>query len=210
MSVQPHTMLCPHCHAHTELAPALIDMSAYVGRAMHIPAKWESKKSGVWWIGSCRRCEHVVLAHGERAENIYPTPRPAPSDERIPDHIRRDLDEAKLCMTVGAFRASLTMARRSIQAACLLKGATERKTLYEQIDELEAARAITPDLKTWAHEVRHLGNDGAHPPKDYANDVVEKDDAEDVLELAEQFLEAVFVTPALAEERRKKRTAATP
>jgi hypothetical protein len=99
------------------------------------------------------------------------------------------------------------MARRAIQAACLLKGASEKKPLFEQIDELARDGKITQDLRQWAHEVRYLGNDGAHPASDPAQDAVTSDDAQDALELAEEFLGALFVTPAIAAERRAKRTA---
>jgi hypothetical protein len=137
---------------------------------------------------------------------LFPDSAPSPTSQHIPDHIRRDLVEAKQCATVGAWRACLTMARRSIQAACLAKGADEGKKLHEQIDQLAAKGIITNDLKEWAHEVRHLGNDGAHPPKDPKDDLVDQKDAADALELAESFLETVFVVPALAAERKAKRT----
>jgi hypothetical protein len=49
--------------------------------------------------------------------------------------------------------------------------------------------------------VRWVGNDAAHP-----NDQnVTKEDAEDSLKLAEQFLHILFVTPAIAKARRTER-----
>jgi hypothetical protein len=203
---------CPYCGKHTAVSPAPLDVSMGPGTmgaqslqyiVQGVPF-YETGR-GKWWLGKCNSCELPLLVCDKGSE-VFPTPQPTPSDERIPEHIRRDLDEAKKCTTVGAFRACATMARRAIQAACLLKEADEKKKLFEQIDQLAAEGKITSDLKKWAHEVRYLGNDGAHPPKDYKNDVVSQEDARDALELAEQFLEVLFVLPALAEERRKKRT----
>ena len=95
---------------------------------------------------------------------------------------------------------SAAMARRSIQSAALDKGATG-DNLVSQINSLEKLGVITKDLKEWATVVRWVGNDAAHPNKDD----VHEEDADDILKLAEQFPEVIYVTPAPAQERRKER-----
>ena len=92
------------------------------------------------------------------------------------------------------------MARRAIQTAAIDRGASGGQ-LVDQISALESMGAITKDLKDWATVVRWVGNDAAHPNKD----PVTKDDAEAVLNLAEQFLNVIYVTPALAQATRQKR-----
>jgi hypothetical protein len=92
------------------------------------------------------------------------------------------------------------MARRCIQNACIAKGA-KTDNLVAQIKELTTSGMITKDVEEWATVVRWIGNDAAHPNKDQ----VAKEDAEDVLELAEQFLHVIFVTPALAKARKAAR-----
>ncbi len=89
------------------------------------------------------------------------------------------------------------MARRVVQLACIQKGA-KKVNLVDQIAELSATGVITKDIEEWATVVRWIGNDAAHPNKDE----VEKEDAEDCLKLAEQFLHILFVTPAIAKARR--------
>ena len=131
---------------------------------------------------------------------MYPNSLPSPSNQSIPDHIRTNLDEAKLCYGVSAFLACAVMARRAIQVAAKDKNAPQG-TLVDQINWLETSGTITKDLKEWATVVRWVGNDAAHPNKDS----VEKDDAEAVLNLAEQFLNVIYVTPALAQATRQKR-----
>ena len=46
-----------------------------------------------------------------------------------------------------------------------------------------------------------VGNDAAHPN----SDDVTAEDAEDILELAEQFCSVVYVTPAISNQLRTKR-----
>jgi hypothetical protein len=163
-----------------------------------VPAIWKGPQ-GPWWIGICNACHKPVLVLGD-GFRIYPTPLPSPSDPYIPDPIRDDLDEAKTCHTVSAWRACAVLARRAIQAAALHKAATGAK-LADQIADLAAKGVITSDLRECADVVRWVGNDAAHPD----GDKVSQQDAEDVLHLAEQFLHVVYVTPAKARALRKAR-----
>jgi hypothetical protein len=89
------------------------------------------------------------------------------------------------------------MARRVTQLACIQKGAG-KGDLVDQISELAQSGVITKDIQEWATVVRWIGNDAAHPNKDD----VSREDSEDCLRLAEQFVHVIFVTPAIAKTRR--------
>ena len=128
---------------------------------------------------------------------MIPPPLPSPTDSRIPEPMRQDLIEAKECFSIDAYRACAVMARRSMQAACIDKGAVKDK-LVEQLAELLNSGKITNDLKEWADVVRWVGNDAAHPNKEKVTSV----EAEDILKLAEQFLHVLYVAPAIAKERK--------
>jgi hypothetical protein len=206
------SIFCPYCHQHTALsvAPGITvnmhgnvigsasEKSLCIWNKVHV-IHGEKVRSD-WWIGICNSCRNPVLVRNA-ADEVYPHQLPTPTDERIPEAIRRDLDEAKLCLSVGAYRACSVMARRTIQAACIHKGAPEDKKIYEQINYLFKEGIITVDVKDWAHSTRWVGNDAAHP----SEIEVDESDAEDVLKLAEQFLYILFVTPAIAQQQRQKR-----
>ena len=182
---------CPHCNEKTALS-----VSQNLRGHENL---WNDKYGRQWFIGICNGCgEPCLICNG--GERIYPHPLPSPTDKHIPDDLRRDLDEAKLCFSVQCFRACAVMARRSIQQACITKEC-KKDNLVEQIAELTEAGHITKDMKEWATLVRWIGNDAAHP----GGQAVTKEDAEDTLKLAEQFLHILFVTPALAKARREQR-----
>ncbi|MBI2573574.1 DUF4145 domain-containing protein [Candidatus Woesearchaeota archaeon] len=128
--------------------------------------------------------------------SIAPSPLPSPTDERIPENIKQDIDEAKLCLSVRAFRACAAMCRRAIQQACMGQGADKEKKLDKQIDELQAKGIITTHISKWAHSCRFLGNDAVHPD----HPEVTEQDAKDVLNLAEQLMNILYVMPAISEE----------
>ena len=189
------SLFCPHCHRHTALSAAPVEQD----RGDSVDAVWRRQPYDFWWIGVCNFCNMPVLVHNDGVE-AYPTPLPMPTDDRVPEAIRKDLDEAKACLQIKAHCAAAVMARRAIQQVAKDKGC-ERGDLVGQINELAARGVITSEVKDWATLVRWVGNDAAHP-----NGLsVEKDDAEDIIELAEQLLQVVYVAPAIAHHRRSVR-----
>jgi HEPN domain-containing protein len=203
MNDLPVSIFCPYCKRYTALTPAHIEVGfkgSYNSHTKTVRAVWKRSHDDVWWIGICNNCTNPVLVHN-LGDIVYPTSLPSPTDQRIPEHIKRDIDEAKLCFSVNAYRACAVMARRAIQNACIDKGANRSKKLYEQIEELKNEGIITNDIKEWADLVRWVGNDAAHPD----SQEVTKEDAEDVLKLAEQFMNVIYVTPAIARERKNQR-----
>lgn len=193
------SIYCPHCHRHTSLTVAATSVLAGLLEEKNVPCAWEYSPGHKWWIGICNYCKNPVLAH-DAGDTIYPHPVPAPSDEAIPEAIRSDLDEAKLCFAAGANRACCVMARRALQSSCVDKGASKER-LAEQLAELADKGIITRELKEWADVVRWVGNDAAHPD----SGPIAREDAQGILALAEQFLHLLYITPSIAREQRTKR-----
>lgn len=191
------SIYCPHCHRYTSLTPAPVKYE-HGSREYKTRALWGKNYQDTWWIGVCNACEEPVLVLN-KGDKIFPPPLPTPTSEDIPEEIRSDLDEAKVCVSAAAYRAAAVMARRAMQVAAKDKGATDDK-LVTQIHELLKSGKITTDLKEWADAVRWVGNDAAHPN---GSDVT-KEDAEDVLHLAEQFLHVLYVAPAVAAGLKKR------
>lgn len=192
------SIYCPYCHKHTELSLGYSEFEIS-GRTVEGPASCKDRYYRTWWIGLCNACGQPCLVL-ENGQLIHPHPLPSPTDPEIPEDIAKNLDEAKLCLSSGCYRACATMARRAVQLACLTKGAS-KGDLVAQINHLASSGIITKDLAEWATVVRWIGNDGAHPN---ASEVT-PEDAEDCLHLAEQFLHVIFVTPARAKARREAR-----
>ena len=186
----PTSIHCPHCHQMTSVS---------AGSQGGYPAIWVSPTAIRWWIGICNGCQEPCLVAND-GMIIYPHPLPSPTDKLVPGDLRKDLDEAKLCFSVQCFRAAAVMARRCIQQACISKQC-KKTNLVEQIAELTQAGHITKDIEEWATVVRWIGNDAAHP----GGQSLSKEDAEDCLKLAEQFMHVLFVTPAVAKSRRTQR-----
>ncbi|MCD6523036.1 MAG: DUF4145 domain-containing protein [Candidatus Diapherotrites archaeon] len=198
--MKPIEIYCPWCYKHVALVwIALrygIGHRGYATEKIEEPIFYNTAK-GNWSIGMCPSCKNCVLIKiNDKRSSVFPNPLPTPTDERIPEKIRKDIDEAKLCLSVNAFRACAGMCRRALQQACILKSASPKKKLEKQIDELAERRIITNEIKEWAHAIRWVGNDALHPefPE------VAKEEAKEILDLTERFMDIAFA----ASERVKK------
>ncbi len=186
----PNSIICPNCHQATAVAIR----NAYDNTRTRL--RYE--------VGECNSCDFCVLLVKDRSNNstkaVYPNPLPRQTDERIPTDIKKDFDEALVCLSVSANRGAAVLARRALQTMCKEKGAS-KVDLKDQIDELFSNNIITQDLRNWSHEVRFVGNDAAHPN----GAEVQKEDAEEIIELLESLCEVLYVAPAKAANRKRIR-----
>jgi len=151
---------------------------------------------------NCREKVFVLYDRGgKKISSIYPKSVPK-CDERIPEKIRNDCLEAKRCFGGGAYKGTVTMCRRAIQNTAIEKGA-KKKDLFDQLNELVSKGIIPTSLEKLSHNIRSMGNYGAHPDEDGLDEVEEKD-AKEILEFLEHFLNYVFVMPKRVEELESK------
>jgi hypothetical protein len=154
----------------------------------------------------CPSCGSVVAIGYERSITgfrpvvLLPDHVAAEPDALIPAPVRSDLYEARKCISARAWKATAAMCRRALQGACLQVGATPGKTLNQQVAEVVATNKVHSSLEEWARAIRVMGNSGAHPGDDGLETVTEEE-ATDILEFTEQFLDLTFVVAAKVRAR---------
>ncbi len=192
-----NSFYCPSCKGYSSLTDR---------------AKYEKMIGGTrirFCVSECNSCDFhfLVTRYDSNGQiiKIWPKTLPGKVDDLVPDPIKGDFEEALVCEAANSYRGAAALARRTLQVICLNKGAPEKKKLHEQIDWLFDNSIITQDIKDWAHEVRYVGNDAAHP----STTEVTKDDARDILELLESMCDVLYIAPARAAARKAKRTNTT-
>jgi len=114
----------------------------------------------------CKPIFAVYQPLNDRIIDRYPTPsfKASSLHEAIPMNIREDFAEAKRCLSVPAYKASVAMCRRVVEAlACEKLGRTAKREdgktmkLYQLIDTMHADGLITKNIKETAQELRHFG-----------------------------------------------------
>lgn len=195
---------CPHC--------SVVSLHILVPSPFLRPLPGGMPQSNC--LLQCQNCQGVIFAVASRNPQMaildfkenYPVENPEESvDKNIPTGVRDDYVEALRCRSVTAHKACVVMCRRSLQSSCRNFKASG-KQLIDQIDDLAGNGRITAALKDMAHDIRKLGNAGAHPDEDGLGDVT-KEDSDDIVEFTRQYFEHVYVMPAKSEAFRKRREA---
>jgi hypothetical protein len=122
--------------------------------------------------------------------------------ESWPKDVGRFWLQAKQAQTNRNWDSAAVMARSALQLALRHAGA-EGRDFYHEIDNLAATGALPPLMKEWAHEVRLLARDPAHPqPGDKPPSPADVQDATRFLDYLLQYL---FTLPHdIAEFRKRK------
>ncbi|MFC8420874.1 DUF4145 domain-containing protein [Streptomyces sp. NPDC057236] len=132
-----------------------------------------------------------------------------PLSLHVPEDLRRTHAEGRRCFSAKAYTATAVMVRRTLEAVCVDQGmvgdASGRpKPLFKMLEEMRDQGKIDGRLFEWAHELRSLGNQGAH----YSSTSVTREDAADGLALAEALLDYLYVLHAQFNTFKKRRQAA--
>lgn len=128
--------------------------------------------------------------------------RPERHPEEWPEAVGRYWVQARRSIADENWDAAAVMARSALQTAARDSGAVGRN-LREEIDNLAERGLLPPLMRDWAHELRELGNEAAHPGPSSAG--TDPADARDIVTYLDYFLEYSYSLPAKIEEYRKRR-----
>ena len=147
--------------------------------------------------------------HGLYDFRVLPWPvsgKPEPS-ENWPDGVRRFWIQAHDSLRNENWDAANVMARSALQFVVREKGA-KKGALKDQINDLGAKGVLHPLMQEWAHEVRLLANESAHPDAQAA-DPVTPDDAKDIVGFLDFLLFYLYDLPEQIRAYRERRDSAT-
>ncbi|MFD3537021.1 DUF4145 domain-containing protein [Streptomyces sp. NPDC058664] len=126
--------------------------------------------------------------------------RPAFPD--VPPQIGATASEAHACLSVGAHRGAVALARAVVEATAKHHGITSGN-LVSKIDRMHEEGLIREITKEVAHEIRHGGNEIAHG--DLADEPMPSEDSEAIVEFMDAILQEVFQGPAKMKDLQQRR-----
>ena len=188
-------LICPICGAFTAVEPAEVDAivkikmgggswRTEVGTAIALA---NDEAGGVGYgILDCQACgrRFMGVRDADKGEwsAAYPIATKGVATD-IPEPIKGELKEAYLCFAVGAYRGCVSMCETALEALW-------RRQKASGLLDLKEKGIISPQLYEQGNEVRLWGNVAKH---ELVPDVVEKEDAEQLLAYLEAILDAVYV-----------------
>ena len=161
----------------------------------------------------CESCGNYTMAFwsasafgGSQGMHDYMTGPRARSTTSFPEHWPKDVGrnwlQAQRSLEGQNWDAAALMARSAIQLIMRYQKA-EGGSLKTQIDFLADKGILPPIMKEWAHEVRKLGNENAHPEP--GGKGTSPKDAKDVVEFLGFLLRLTYNLPEEIEQFRKRR-----
>lgn len=132
-----------------------------------------------------------------RGIHWWPLPEQKVSSD-VPNGIASAFGEAAAALAAHCPRASVVMARRTLEAITVDKGESSGN-LDQRLRALAARGSLQPTLADWAQEVRLVGNTGAHA------DPMEKvlvEDAQQLLSFIRELMRYLYELPAELNRRR--------
>lgn len=196
------TRVCPHCNVSSHFAKVWGD---YVDDEFSDP-----DDALLRFCEVCDNCYKPVCGIYAAGGTIYDPPLVWPvvvtrkSYPDVPDAIAAAASEAHQALGAQAPRASVAMARATVEATAKERGIS-KGNLESKIDQLAKDGHISEAMRLAAHEVRFAGNEVAHG--DLVDEPITVDDAAEIVDLMDAILERVYQEPAKVARVRASREA---
>ncbi|WP_409468528.1 DUF4145 domain-containing protein [Streptomyces sp. HC307] len=123
----------------------------------------------------------------------------------VPPEIAQTASEAHACLSIGAARGAVALARAVVEASAKAKAKAKGITVNGIIGKIDALRddgIISPLTAEASHQIRRDGNSIAHG--DIGDEPILQDDAEAILEFMDALLDEVFQRPAKLERLKER------
>lgn len=198
--------VCPHCDAYSNFN--VVYIGDYAGNPdenqAHGASKCNNPECGKILGGYVHRLKGSSGGNGSVLD-WWPRQVGGKEFPDVPEHIASTADEAHRCLSIGAHRGAVALARAVVEATAKAHG-IDKGMLDKKITELAKLGVISGAMRDAADEIRFAGNEVAHA--DLAEEPITNDDAEEVLQLMDAILTRVYQEPRQVErvrERRKQR-----
>lgn len=192
-----------------------------VGPILEQPRRGFGQLTTIMGSYSCDYCNHLLvgvyfvederLRYTEAAELIHEFsneviwhPRTGVGKEfpDVPQVIADGASEVHACLSIGAARAAVALARAVLEAAAKEQG-VEQGTLEQKIDKLHDRGLIRENVREVAHELRLNGNEVAHG--DLVAEPITLEDAQDVADLLDEMLHDLYQSGARMNRVKRRR-----
>ncbi len=122
--------------------------------------------------------------------SLVPSPIPGSDVTHLPQEVAGLYLEARRCMAVEAYTASVMASRKLLMNIAVSKGASLDKSFLDYVQFLATKGFVPPDGTGWVDHIRKKGNEANHEIK-----LMGKSDAEDLVQFSEMLLRFVFEFP---------------
>jgi HEPN domain-containing protein len=174
---------------------------------------------GPWKVSlvQCPKCHGAIVGlqdltgapdEWDEPSRVWPVP-PLHLSWKIPRDIRESLEEAHRCLAAKAYKASVVMSGRALEAVGKhfysndSGESKKRPMLRAALDSLHKDQVIDDRLYEWGRALHQERNLAAHPSGTH----FKKEDADDVFKFTHSICEYIFVLSAEFNDYKSRRAA---
>ena len=196
LGIRSVTAVCPRC--------GVVSAFESVGSFVANETKFDGLSSGSVGVWRCRSCLSGAVSVGGIGQQgrlrhlLWPAPIwPSQAPPQLEPPIQKAYDEARAILSASAQGAAV-LARRCVQHVIRMRLGITEKTLFQEIAKAVQRPELTKPTRDALDHVRQIGNFGAHPDIDQANQLIEvtSEEAEYTLEVLELLFNDLYVIPA--------------
>lgn len=136
-------------------------------------------------------CPHCARPSFFHAGTQNPQAAPGNEVKHLPDQIQALYREARNCVAVTAYTASVLACRKLLMNMAVAQGAGRGLRFIEYVDFLAGNGFVPPNGRGWVDHIRKKGNEATHEIV-----LMSAEDAEELIAFAEMLLKFIFEFPA--------------
>jgi hypothetical protein len=179
-------LVCPRCEGPVMAAPHGYTMS-------YDPNEGPPER---WTLLKCPRDHTLLVLQNEFSGltfddddpfRVYP-PQDRQLSAEVSESLRSAHEEARKCLRVKAYVATVAMSGRTLEGACELHGVKENN-LQKSLSKMKDRGLIDGRLWEWAETLRGVRNTASH----FNDEEVTRQDADDALAFSEALLDYLYV-----------------
>ncbi|MBO1109857.1 DUF4145 domain-containing protein [Plesiomonas shigelloides] len=156
--------------------------------------------------GNCASYVMVLWSGGHGLHGFQVLPWPIGKVKKYPEHwpeaVGRYWMQAKRNIKDENWDAAALMARSALQVALREKNA-QGNNLKQEIDDMAQKGILPKIMQDWAHNVRELGNDSAHPSPNQPPTSAQ--DAKDIVGFMDYLFEYLYTLPKKIHDYRARK-----
>lgn len=137
----------------------------------------------------CPNCDKPSYFAGN--DEQVPGVAPGKEIDDIPQDLLKIYNEARHCISVNAYTASVLACRKLLMNIAVQKSAKKGQSFIYYVEYLADNNYVPRDGKGWVDHIRTKGNEATHEIP-----AIEKKDAEELISFAEMLLKFIFEFPA--------------
>jgi hypothetical protein len=141
------------------------------------------------WVLTCPVCTRPTYLNDFEKIQI-PSVRLGATLTKLPEIVRTAYDEARDCSSVGAFTATVMIARKILMHVAVEEGAAKDLKFFQYVDYLKEGGFVPPKGHDWVKRIKDRGNEANHELP-----AISQSDAEDIMHLVEMLLRFNYQMP---------------